>query len=79
MAKLLAVAAELARRGELPAEAFRFVRRILGMKAAELAEILNVTAQTISRRENGKQAIERHAAATGASTSPWTDSATRTT
>lgn len=57
------VAAELARHGELPADAFRFMRRVLGMKAAELGELLDVTPETVSRWENEKQAIERRAAA----------------
>ena len=59
----LEVAAELARHGELPADAFRFMRRTLGMKAADLADLLDVTAETVSRWENEKQAIERRAAA----------------
>ncbi len=59
----LEVAAELARHGELPADAFRFARRTLGMRAVDLAELLDVTAETVSRWENGKQAIDRRAAA----------------
>lgn len=59
----LEVAAELARHGELPAGAFRFMRRTLGMKAADLADLLDVTAETVSRWENEKQGIERRAAA----------------
>jgi putative zinc finger/helix-turn-helix YgiT family protein len=59
----LEVAAELARHGELPADAFRFMRRTLGMKAADLAGLLDVAAETVSRWENAKQAIERRAAA----------------
>lgn len=59
----LEVAAELARHGELPADAFKYMRRTLGMKAAELAELLDVAPETISRWENDKQTIERRAAA----------------
>jgi putative zinc finger/helix-turn-helix YgiT family protein len=59
----LEVAAELARHGELQGDAFRFMRHTLEMKAADFAELLGVTAETVSRWENGKQAIERRAAA----------------
>lgn len=59
----LDVAAEFARHGQLPADAFRYMRRVLGLKAAELAELLDVTPETISRWENEKQSIERRAAA----------------
>jgi putative zinc finger/helix-turn-helix YgiT family protein len=56
-------AAEFARHGEHSAEAFKFMRRILGLKAVELGELLDVTPETISRWENEKQAVERRAAA----------------
>ena len=59
----LDVAAELARHGQLPADAFKYMRRVLGLKAAELAELLDVTAETVSRWENARQPIERRAAA----------------
>lgn len=59
----LEVAEELARHGEVSAEAFSFMRRTLGMKAADLAELLDVTPGTVSRWENGHEPIERRAAA----------------
>ncbi|MGC4118580.1 MAG: helix-turn-helix domain-containing protein [Myxococcales bacterium] len=59
----LDVAAEFARHGQLPADAFRHMRRVLGLKATELAELLDVTPETISRWENEKQSMDRRAAA----------------
>lgn len=59
----LAAAGELARHGEVPSEAFGFMRRTLGLKALELARLLDVTPETVSRWEHGKQPIDRGAAA----------------
>jgi putative zinc finger/helix-turn-helix YgiT family protein len=59
----LDVAGELARHGEASAEAFSFMRRALGVKAVELAELLDVTPETVSRWEHGRQPIDRGAAA----------------
>jgi putative zinc finger/helix-turn-helix YgiT family protein len=59
----LAVAGELARHGQVSAEAFSFTRRALGMRALELAELLDVTNETISRWEHGKQSLDRRAVA----------------
>lgn len=59
----LAVAGELARHGEVSAEGFSFMRRALGLKAVELAEWLDVTHETVSRWEHGRQPVERRAAA----------------
>ena len=54
----LQVAAELAPRGLRSGEAFRFMRKALGMKAAELAEVMNVAAETLSRWENGQREVD---------------------
>lgn len=59
----LDAAGELARHGEVLAEAFSFMRRSLGLKATDLAELLDVTHETVSRWENGHQPVERRAAA----------------
>ena len=59
----LRIAGELARHGELAAEAFSFMRRVLGVRAMDLAEYLDVTPETVSRWEHGKQPIDRGAAA----------------
>jgi putative zinc finger/helix-turn-helix YgiT family protein len=55
----LAVAGELASHGVATAEAFSFMRRALGMKAMELAELLDVAPETVSRWEHGKLPLER--------------------
>jgi putative zinc finger/helix-turn-helix YgiT family protein len=59
----LRAAVELARAGEASGEVMRFMRKATGMRAAELAELLAVTPETISRWETGKQTIERRAMA----------------
>jgi putative transcriptional regulator len=59
----LAAAGELARHGDVTSESFGFMRRALGVRAVELAEWLNVTPETVSRWEHGKQTIDRAAAA----------------
>jgi DNA-binding transcriptional regulator YiaG len=55
----LAVAGELASHGVATGEAFSFMRRALGMKALELAELLDVSPETVSRWEHGKLPLER--------------------
>ena len=59
----LSVAGELARHGEISPEAFGFMRRALGMRALELAELMDVTNETISRWEHGKQSLDHRAVA----------------
>lgn len=59
----LEVAGELARHGEASAEALRFMRKALALKASEIAELLDVTRETVSRWEHGQQPVERRAAA----------------
>jgi len=47
-------ALELARAGVRTAEAVRFMRKGLGMRAQDFAELIGQTAENISRVENGK-------------------------
>ena len=64
LAKLEEKAAiELARSGEASADAFRLQRRLLGIKAKDLARLLDLTPEQISKYENGKAPIDRRAAA----------------
>ena len=55
------IACALARYGPLSGEAFRYVRKTLGMKAIGIAELLGVTPETISRWENGQRALDQTA------------------
>jgi putative zinc finger/helix-turn-helix YgiT family protein len=50
----LAVAERLARLGIRTGAAFKFMRKVLQMRAVDLAELLDVTAETISRWETGE-------------------------
>jgi DNA-binding transcriptional regulator YiaG len=59
----LMVAAELARSGEKSAEAFVFMRKAIALRAVDLATLLDVTPETISRWEHGKVPIEHRAIA----------------
>jgi transcriptional regulator with XRE-family HTH domain len=47
-------ALELARAGAQTAEAVRFMRKALGLRGQEFAELIGQTAENISRVENGK-------------------------
>lgn len=55
----LAVAGELASHGAATGDAFSFMRRAIGMRAVELAELLDVAPETVSRWEHGKLPLER--------------------
>ncbi len=55
----VAIAGELARHGVASAEAFSFMRRALGMMARDLAELLDVAPETVSRWEHGKLPLDR--------------------
>jgi putative zinc finger/helix-turn-helix YgiT family protein len=57
----LVIAAELARMGHCNPIAFRFVRKALGLSGVELAELLGVKPETISRWENGARELDRGA------------------
>jgi YgiT-type zinc finger domain-containing protein len=59
----LTISGELARHGEISADAFSFMRRALGVRAMDLAEFLDVTPETVSRWEHDRQPIDRGAIA----------------
>jgi putative zinc finger/helix-turn-helix YgiT family protein len=42
-------------------DAFRFLRKLVGLRARDLARMLGITGDTISRWENGKHGIDRAA------------------
>ena len=53
------VAGALLEAGETTGEALRYIRKVAGIAAAELADLLAVRAETISRWENNKRPIDR--------------------
>lgn len=57
------VAAELARAGQESAAVFAFMRKAIGQRSTELAQLLDVTPETVSRWEHGKVPIDRRAIA----------------
>ncbi len=57
----LRVAQDLGSRGAATGEAFKFMRKALGMRAVDLAELLGVAAETISRWERGERPVDRAA------------------
>ena len=57
----VAIARELAERGLVGGRAFQFMRRALGMRAVDLAELLDVAPETISRWEAGARDVDRAA------------------
>jgi YgiT-type zinc finger domain-containing protein len=57
----LEIACYLAEGGMVSGPAFKFMRRALGMRAVELAEMLDVAAETISRWETDDRAVDRAA------------------
>lgn len=56
-------AAWLAEQGISTHEAFRFMRKAIGLRAADLAGLLDVTPETVSHWETGKYALPRNAVA----------------
>jgi putative zinc finger/helix-turn-helix YgiT family protein len=60
----LLAAAEVADRGLREGAAFRFMRKVLGFRAEDLASLLDVTEGTISRWENDHAPVDRAAWAT---------------
>jgi len=57
----LIVAERLARAGVSSGDAFRFMRKSLGVRAADLATQIGVTPETVSRWEKGRRKVD-HAA-----------------
>ena len=55
----LALSRELAARAVCTGEALRFMRTSLGLRAADLARLLDVTPETFSHWETGKAAVPR--------------------
>jgi len=53
-----AVSCALAKTGPASGETFRYMRKSLGMRAAVLAKMLGITAETISRWENEQRAVD---------------------
>ncbi len=58
-----AVALALARSGAGGGEVFRLMRKVIGLRAADLAELLGVAPETLSRWETGKHPIDHGALA----------------
>lgn len=58
------IASELIKIGAQSGTAFKYMRKIAGLRASDLAELLNVDSATISRWENGKGSVDRAALAT---------------
>ncbi|MBI5480119.1 MAG: type II toxin-antitoxin system MqsA family antitoxin [Deltaproteobacteria bacterium] len=59
----LGVAAQLAAIGDASAAAFKYMRKTLAMRATDLAELLGVTPETVSRWETGRVPVDRRALA----------------
>jgi len=54
----LAIAGKLAELGASSGEAFKFMRKAIGMKAADLAALLHVVPETVSRWETGQRNVD---------------------
>jgi DNA-binding transcriptional regulator YiaG len=57
----LHVATRLVESGVSTGPAFRFLRKALGLRAVDLAELLDVSSETLSRWETEKRAVDRGA------------------
>jgi putative zinc finger/helix-turn-helix YgiT family protein len=55
------IACDLARHGPVSGEAFRHLRKTLGLRAIVVADLLGVTPETISRWENGQRPVDKAA------------------
>jgi DNA-binding transcriptional regulator YiaG len=60
----LRVANELGKRGMVNGETFRFMRKTVGLTGVALAQLLDLSAEEISRWENGHRTITRSAFST---------------
>jgi DNA-binding transcriptional regulator YiaG len=56
----LRAAAALAAHGVCTGEAFKFMRKALGMRALDVGAVLGVTPETVSRWETGQRDVDRH-------------------
>jgi DNA-binding transcriptional regulator YiaG len=59
----LLAAAKLAASGEATGQAFKFMRKAAGLRGADLAALLDVAGETVSRWETGVLPVERRAVA----------------
>jgi putative zinc finger/helix-turn-helix YgiT family protein len=59
----LYAADELARSGAVSPDGFKFMRKALGLRAEDLGEMLDVSNETVSRWETGRNPITRSALA----------------
>jgi putative zinc finger/helix-turn-helix YgiT family protein len=57
----LRVAVSLAEAGETKGEVFKFIRKAVGLRAADLGDLLGVAPETISRWETGERPVDRGA------------------
>lgn len=57
-----AIAAELARRGVTSGEGFKYMRRHLALRSGDLAGLLSVAPETVSRWETGQRPVDPAAA-----------------
>ncbi len=55
------ISLQLALHGIVTGESFRYMRKTVGMRAADLANLLNVRAETVSDWETGKSPVNRAA------------------
>ena len=56
----LLAAQRLAEAGTRSPEVFRFLRKVLGLRAADVATVIGVRPETVSRYENGSLDIDPH-------------------
>jgi putative zinc finger/helix-turn-helix YgiT family protein len=56
----LEAAAALATHGICTGDAFKFIRKALGMRASDVGGVLGVTPETVSRWETGQRDVDRH-------------------